>query len=390
MTLSREILVTRVEVLELQVESLKKEGVEQKVKNIYDDFTAIKRKLGTEEYKSLSVSNLEHVKQLLSAEAKSELESFVAWDTDESDRLKYLIGAAFSLVPAAKLSLMRNLIKSESSDMRACILTYLDGLCKKDNNSKILLKEVVNQDVDGVTPLSSSRTDAPGKPCKKVLVHDESLDRKDYKAYYNALNVGCKVINHGSVEVLAFTKSAHVVTPHKLRKDSSGNIINLKSSCAIPSCRKEFFVNKTKIAPVTVVGPASHGNLGGCVWVCEEHWRDSTDPAEDDDFCSSAVLHHEASVLDEHAGLQLASQSGVSRAKRALFAKNRKNKEDSDKEATKESTIETAKGTTSATKLGLKVSAATKKGAASKSSKDPPKELLIDSDTVLGRSDDEK
>ena len=73
-------------------------------------------------------------------------------------------------------------------------------------------------------------------------------------------------------------------------------------------------MDRTKIAPVTIVGPASHGNLGGCMWVCEEHWRASTDPAEDDDLCSSAVLHHEASVLDEHAGLHLASQSCVPKA----------------------------------------------------------------------------
>ena len=59
------------------------------------------------------------------------------------------------------------------------------------------MKEVPNQDVAGVTPLSSCRTDAPGKPGKKVLVHDGSLDPTEYKEYYNALNVGCKVINMG-------------------------------------------------------------------------------------------------------------------------------------------------------------------------------------------------
>ena len=120
------------------------------------------------------------------------------------------------------------------------------------------------------------------------------------------------------------------------------------------------------------------------MWVCEEHWRASTDPAEDDDFCSSAVLHHEASVLDEHAGLHLASQSGVTRAKRALF-KRRKSREASDKDC-----VSTKEASTSATKQGTKVTSATKKGAALKSSAVPPDDLLIDSNTVLGRSDDDE
>ena len=144
------MLVGRVEALETEIKVVKKEGVEEKVKNIYDEFLAIKRKLGTEEYKTLSVSNLEHVKKLLSDEAKSELKIYVAWDTEDADQLNYLIGASFSLVPAAKISLKRNLLKSDTADMRSCINTYLGGLCKKDDNSKILLKEVPNEEIGGI------------------------------------------------------------------------------------------------------------------------------------------------------------------------------------------------------------------------------------------------
>ena len=142
-----------------------------------------------------------------------------------ADRLKYLIVASFYLVPAAIL------LKSDTADMRSCINTYLGGLCKKDDNSNILLKEVPNEDIGGITPLSSSSSvDTPGEPVRKVLVHDESLDVFDCKAFHNALNGACKVINHGSIEILAFTKNPNVITPHKLNKDSSGNVIHRNSA----------------------------------------------------------------------------------------------------------------------------------------------------------------
>ena len=153
-------------------------------------------------------------------------------------------------------------------------------------------------------------------------------------------------------------------------------VIERKYACPIPSCRKEFILNKTKIAPVTVVGPTSVGNLGGNVWVCEVHWRDSTAPADDDDFCSSAVLSHEASELDARAGLHIASQTNVPKVKRALFTRSRESRENSAKESGGVLLKETTK-----VPAGAKVVS----GESSQKASDD-----IDSDTVFGRSDEEK
>ena len=134
-----------------------------------------------------------------------------------------------------------------------------------------------------------------------VAVQDPSLVGMDLSPYVTEGNRDCRVVRVGDVCVLALTKKPHVVTRHKALCNAFGTAV--KAKCPLTACKRGFVDGVTMIAPVNIVGPISHGNLGGHIWVCEEHWVISAEDDEEDEL-SKVALKFEDNVFEKRGNLK--------------------------------------------------------------------------------------
>ena len=70
--------------------------------------------------------------------------------------------------------------------------------------------------------------------------------------------------------------------------DVYGRILDQK--CPSSKCKAHFEPEITYIAPMTIVGPVSHGNLGKDIWVCASHWDTSVHCGYDHILAKEALL----------------------------------------------------------------------------------------------------
>ena len=97
----------------------------------------------------------------------------------------------------------------------------------------------------------------------------------------------------------------------------------LESRCPISSCKKLFEAGITDIAPMIVVEPIAHSKIGEAIWVCVEHWIDSTDNSlEDDDDINKVGIQFEADSLASKVSSPLFSRKRATpTARKNILAK---------------------------------------------------------------------
>ena len=142
----------------------------------------------------------------------------------------------------------------------------------------------------------------------------------DLSPYVTEGNSDCRAVRVGDVCVLALTKKPHAVTRHKALCNAFGTAV--KAKCPLTACKRGFVDGVTMIAPVIILGPISHGNLGGNIWVCKEHWAISVEGDEDgDDELSKVALKFEANVFEKRGNLKVrrGKSSNGGKAKKVLF-----------------------------------------------------------------------
>ena len=123
---------------------------------------------------------------------------------------------------------------------------------------------------------------------KDNVVPDPSLAGENFASYFSYKNRGCKVINFGDMILLASSNSKHVITKHKRLCDVNGR--DLEQKCPIGKCKTKFVHGTTTLAPMIVVGPVSHGNLGKEIWVCSGHWDTSVSGSDDENLFKETLL----------------------------------------------------------------------------------------------------
>ena len=259
------------------------------------ELEALKRRLGSEEYKFLSASSVAAVVDSMDVATKEHHDNFLAFEMNQVEQLKFLLALSNELVPSIKHILYKNLLSGDTPVQRVCVEMFLAKLCSFDKEQKGLMKEV---SVD----VQKSNEITPGPK----IVHDPSLDKSEIQVFMTKENKGCKVINYGGLVLVAATRSPHVNTKHTAVLDVNNKV--LVQRCPIQSCKELFVHGVTDIAPMTVVGPVTHGFLGEERWVCVKHWRTSIADASDDEFCDREALVVDAGEMEKKEGLKILSR----------------------------------------------------------------------------------
>ena len=259
------------------------------------ELEALKRRLGSEEYKFLSASSVAAVVDSMDVATKEHHDNFLAFEMNQVEQLKFLLALSNELVPSIKHILYKNLLSGDTPVQRVCVEMFLAKLCSFDKEQKGLMKEV---SVD----VQKSNEITPGPK----IVHDPSLDKSEIQVFMTKENKGCKVINYGGLVLVAATRSPHVNTKHTAVLDVNNKV--LVQRCPIQSCKELFVHGVTDIAPMTVVGPVMHGFLGEERWVCVKHWRTSIADASDDEFCDREALVVDAGEMEKKEGLKILSR----------------------------------------------------------------------------------
>ena len=158
------------------------------------------------------------------------------------------------------------------------------------------------------------------------VIPDPTLTGLNIAKFMTKDNAGCRAVRVGDICLLAKSKRQHVVTKHKGFSDCFKVSTGGKSWCPLSTCKKEYLVGVTEIAPAIVVGPESHGNFGGIIWVCRDHWELSIDAGSDDETCNKAALEYDATEFETNSKLgipkginKLSRGKGKSKAKLELF-----------------------------------------------------------------------
>ena len=273
------------------------------------ELEALKRRLGSEEYKFLSASSVAAVVDSMDVATKEHHDNFLAFEMNQVEQLKFLLALSNELVPSIKHILYKNLLSGDTPVQRVCVEMFLAKLCSFDKEQKGLMKEV---SVD----VQKSNEITPGPK----IVHDPSLDKSEIQVFMTKENKGCKVINYGGLVLVAATRSPHVNTKHTAVLDVNNKV--LVQRCPIQSCKELFVHGVTDIAPMTVVGPVMHGFLGEERWVCVKHWRTSIADASDDEFCDREALVVDAGEMEKKEGLKILSRKRKysSKARKQILA----------------------------------------------------------------------
>ena len=261
-------MLGRIKILKEEVKNLRMEDADTN-KGVVDEdvkaeYEALKRRLGSEEYKFLATSSVSAVVESMAEDTNFFHDSFLAKEMNQVEQLKFLLALSNDLVPSIKHILYKNLLSGDTPVQRVCVEKFLAGLCSFDKGQKVLLKEVT------VNVLKASNENTPGNG-SKVIVPDPSLDGLEIEAYLNKNNKGCKVINYGGLVLIAATRNSHVNTKHTAALDVNNR--PMEQRCPIQSCKQVYVHGVTDIAPMTVVGPLMHNYIGKEQWVCVKHWR---------------------------------------------------------------------------------------------------------------------
>ena len=290
----------RIAAFKVEIAALKAGVGEDKFEALKGEYEALKRRLGSADYKFLSAESVEEIVDKMKAPTKEMFDAFHLAEFEESEKLKFLLGVSHDLVPAARHILYKHLLNFDTAMQRDCVGKFLTKLCASDKEAKMMVKSVKSvKSVNENTPVKG--LSGVSELDNGSLVADPSLQGMKVDMYMTKLNSGCRVINFRNLILVALTRSRHVFVKHKPLCDANG--LPMESVCPIQSCRAKFEIGVTDIGPMTIVGPENHLRLGMEAWVCVSHVRDSIDLGDDDDFCDKAALTHDAEVLENQAGL---------------------------------------------------------------------------------------
>ena len=109
--------VLKEEIKILQCENSKAEAGEDDV-DIRAENGALKRRLGSEEYKFLSASSVAAVIESMDADTRLFYDSFLEKELNQVEQLKFLLALSNDLVPSVKHILYKNLLSGETPVQR--------------------------------------------------------------------------------------------------------------------------------------------------------------------------------------------------------------------------------------------------------------------------------